>query len=1022
MKYISQKSEKAAKKILDKYYASLELVPEKKNYLIDLNKSFGPYLATQSQEYILDASSQIASIGAGFNSSPLLGAAQFQESWLNRKDSSLFKELRKSYENFLKRQLGWENVSSHFCHSGAEANETALFHCYERRQYKSRKKVLAFKGSFHGRTLVSLSATWNPPKREPFEIPGFEAIYSDYPEMDNSQPEKILPDLNWLKLWERPFKKNFKKAFAELLKSSDFLMREEAKILHQIHELLSRQIIFAVLIEPMQCEGGDRYSSARFHNGLLALCQAHGVPLIYDEVQTGFGLGGVFFWHKLFMLRNSRGAEIYPDYVVCAKKAQAGIALSHQRINLPEEYSSVSLIRGFFQAVAMEQSYDDISNLQGLCREKLEKLAKKFSEYIKRPRVKGLCFAFDLPDQDVLNRFVNLRFEEGIMFYPAGQLTARFRLSFGFRSREVSQLFQKIEQLLQRLSGESVKALPMPDYPKQDYHESKIFLMWWLQQKLELSTAKKKKKIKDEMLLKNFCQMFPKFLPAKAKISLVASHDFSKYKKRLKNLQETVYEPSRRTSVKTFERVYQNEFGIFLAVEVGSKLVGMACAGSLRFFPEERGTQNDPQKGSRKTIYMLDVTIHPDFRGVGLGKFLKYCVLGLAFNRGAEFIKGRNRSRLAKRMWWLNQGLGAYLQKFLEGDYPDSILPNDCLYYNIPLKFADLNPNLKEAHECHLTSRDLNGKYLHKNAPSLVNKLCLSNFVSQDYLKSLTYIRKILPENLTGLYSASGVSEAADKIFKALWLKKKNSARVIGFKGGYFGAGSFLSRGLSGIGQNYFPVSLLPNPDGKGQENALQELSDELERGDCLGVFVEPLAQRSLTRLKESSLIEVKSLCKHFNTPLIYHETASLFNRYSDKYFIPSLNKKLEPDIGFFHLGGQMSLIYMKEKYWNKTPLMFISTWDGDEYSLNSFCHALKKHLENKNWKKELKKFESSVSNFLKPYMSKPLVLKNGVGSFEAGLPLEYRHMFMEAGSGKYGIYASPSNQRHFTDWLDQRG
>ena len=82
----------------------------------------------------------------------------------------------------------------------------------------------------------------------------------------------------------------------------------------------------------MQSEGGDCYSSDRFHQGLINLCHSFNVPLIYDEVQTGFHLSPRLFWHQQFKLKDPEGKPLFPHYITCAKKAQTGLVLSLREI------------------------------------------------------------------------------------------------------------------------------------------------------------------------------------------------------------------------------------------------------------------------------------------------------------------------------------------------------------------------------------------------------------------------------------------------------------------------------------------------------------------------------------------------------------------------------------------------------------------------------------------------------------------------------------------------------------------
>ena len=155
-----------------------------------------------SPSYMLDAASQIATLGTGFNSLPFFAPAFHRETYTNNPDSTHFKAMRKSFEVFLKRKLQWEHLGTTFCHSGAEANEIALGYCFRRRINKEANKVLAFEGSFHGRMQIALSSTWNKAKRAPFEWEEYETVFAPFPNTSSEHQSKSF-DMNWLKNWEQ---------------------------------------------------------------------------------------------------------------------------------------------------------------------------------------------------------------------------------------------------------------------------------------------------------------------------------------------------------------------------------------------------------------------------------------------------------------------------------------------------------------------------------------------------------------------------------------------------------------------------------------------------------------------------------------------------------------------------------------------------------------------------------------------------------------------------------------------------
>lgn len=154
-----------------------------------------------------------------------------------------------------------------FCNSGAEANEAAIK--LARLHGKGRHKIITFTGGFHGRTLGSLTATAQPKYHEGLGplVPGF--LYAPYGDLEAAKK----------------------------------LVDEET---------------CAVLVEPIQGEGGVQIPPAGFLQGLRKLCDEHGLLLIFDEVQTGCGRTGDWFAYQKF--------GVTPDAMTLAKALCGGIA------------------------------------------------------------------------------------------------------------------------------------------------------------------------------------------------------------------------------------------------------------------------------------------------------------------------------------------------------------------------------------------------------------------------------------------------------------------------------------------------------------------------------------------------------------------------------------------------------------------------------------------------------------------------------------------------------------------------
>jgi predicted acetylornithine/succinylornithine family transaminase len=157
-----------------------------------------------------------------------------------------------------------------FCNSGTEGIEAALKFARKIGKGTGRSELLAFERSFHGRTLGALSLTWSAKYREPFE--------------------PLLPGVGFLP-WNE-------------------LAAAEAAI---------GERTAAVLIEPVQGEGGVHPAPAEFLRGLARLCHERGALLVADEIQCGLGRTGTLFAYQ--------HAGITPDILVLAKPLGGGLPL-----------------------------------------------------------------------------------------------------------------------------------------------------------------------------------------------------------------------------------------------------------------------------------------------------------------------------------------------------------------------------------------------------------------------------------------------------------------------------------------------------------------------------------------------------------------------------------------------------------------------------------------------------------------------------------------------------------------------
>ncbi|HYL55320.1 MAG TPA: acetylornithine/succinylornithine family transaminase [Gemmatimonadales bacterium] len=155
-----------------------------------------------------------------------------------------------------------------FCNSGAEANEAAFKFA---RKWSGKSDIVAFSGSFHGRLFATLAATDRPDYRKPFEplVPGI----------------RIVPREEW------------------------------AAVDHAV----SASRTAAVIVEPVQGEGGVRPLDAEWLAFVRELCDSRGVAVIFDEVQCGLGRTGTLFAYQQM--------GVVPDVLTLAKPLAGGLPM-----------------------------------------------------------------------------------------------------------------------------------------------------------------------------------------------------------------------------------------------------------------------------------------------------------------------------------------------------------------------------------------------------------------------------------------------------------------------------------------------------------------------------------------------------------------------------------------------------------------------------------------------------------------------------------------------------------------------
>ena len=245
------------------------VIPNYTRYPVALVRGEGPFVWDAEGRRYLDFFPGWGCNMFGHCPKPVVDAVREQVGRLIHIPNTWYTEEQGTWAKLLsERSFGGQ---AFFCNSGTEANEAAikLVRLHYSSREKKRYKIITFLGAFHGRTMGSISATGQPKYHHGLEplLPGFTYV----PHGDLEAVENAIDD-------------------------------ETA----------------AIMIEPIQGEGGVRIPSREFLQGLRDLCDRNGLLLVFDEVQTGCGRTGEWFAYQYF------GVE--PDIMTLAKTICSGVA------------------------------------------------------------------------------------------------------------------------------------------------------------------------------------------------------------------------------------------------------------------------------------------------------------------------------------------------------------------------------------------------------------------------------------------------------------------------------------------------------------------------------------------------------------------------------------------------------------------------------------------------------------------------------------------------------------------------
>jgi 4-aminobutyrate aminotransferase / (S)-3-amino-2-methylpropionate transaminase len=288
--------------------------------------------------------------------------------------------------------------------------------------------VVAFSGAFHGRGLGPLSATHSKLIHKA-DLPAFPWPVAPFP-------------------WNR----------FPLRDHRDENAQAEASALAALARILDEQAgrVAAVLVEPIQCEGGDRHASPEFFRSVQSLARAAGAALVLDEVQTGVGVTGTLWAHEQLGLAQP------PDLVAFGKKMQMGgffatapfavtqFGRMYQTRNGDRARGLVA--RAVLDSVVDGGLLDNVRRTGKFFLEGLEDLARRHPSLVSEPRGRGFLLAFDLPTPVVRDDFLKRCLARGVFASYTGTRSVRLRPHLITRREEVRDALAVFDVVLSELA------------------------------------------------------------------------------------------------------------------------------------------------------------------------------------------------------------------------------------------------------------------------------------------------------------------------------------------------------------------------------------------------------------------------------------------------------------------------------------------------------------------------------------------------------------------------------------------
>jgi 4-aminobutyrate aminotransferase-like enzyme len=620
----------------------------------DPAESVGPYLAiidrdAAGQPYrFLDMGALIATQAFGENDPAVVRAI------LESLPYVMTRYAHSEYQTALSLRLKAElnriapaGTPRHFIvNTGAEAVENAIKSVLLNRVMTSVDGdggfIVSFEGAFHGRTLGSLAVTHR--KKARLGFPTFDWPHISFPVEEIGSPKETArrEERSLKQLWDLlvsgrlPRAEKSKDTYRREMDALDdffarpdqdlnaFVQAQRANLSPDVVRRSRR--VAAVLVEPIQGEGGMRMASARFMRNLRLLTRIYDVPLIFDEVQSGWGMSGHLWAHERFDL------PCPPDLVTWAKKAQNGVLFvsealatffqEEKKFNTTWEGDSVGMVR--LLALLDKLDLDQVRATGERARSGLATLAREYREILKNVRGAGVMLGVDVVRTDLRDALLDRAFRRGLVLLPAGERCVRFYPRYDTEPSAIDEALSILRAAIEDLVGGRVAA---------DVGSSLKIRVGTLA--IPLDTIE-------------LVDLIPAFESLKLQVLAVEQERYGSAAQYPPDVLRAGTRPLLQFPLETLEATAANAraIGIALRDRVSGRVVGYALGSALENHDEE-GVASDPRFGENNTFYLHAMATLPTVQNsVALENYLLDSLRERAIAAGFEFLSMMKEDRL----------------------------------------------------------------------------------------------------------------------------------------------------------------------------------------------------------------------------------------------------------------------------------------------------------------------------------------------------------------------------------------